>query len=43
MENTPEGELFDNVVRESEKAILMSEVNVKPRPRGTFTLKNYNN
>ena len=29
MENAPEGELFDQVVKESEKAIMMIEVNVK--------------
>ena len=31
------GELFDQVVKESEKAIMMSEGNVKLSPRGDFT------
>ena len=39
MKNAPEGELFDKVVRESEKAIMMNEVNLKPCPRGAFTSK----
>ena len=37
MENAPEGELFDQVVKESEKVIMMIVVNVKPSPRGAFT------
>ena len=39
MKNAPEGELFDKVVNESEKAIIMSEVNLKPSPRKAFTSK----
>ena len=31
------GESFDQVVKESEKAIMMSEVNVKLSPKGAFT------
>ena len=42
IENDSE-EKFDQVVRESKKAILMSKVNVKPSPRGAFTLKKHNN
>ena len=39
MKNAPEGELFDKVVRESEKAIMMNEDNLKPNPRGVFNPK----
>ena len=39
IKNAPEGELFDKVVKESEKAIMMSETNVKPSPRGACTSK----
>ena len=39
MKNAPERELFDKVVKESEKAIMMSEVNLKPNPRGAFNYK----
>ena len=40
MKNVTEGELFDKAVRESEKAIMMREVNLKPSLRGAFTSKN---
>ena len=39
MENAPEGESFDQVAKESEKVIMMSEVNLKTIPRGSFTFK----
>ena len=39
MKNAPEGELFDKEVKESEKVILMSEVNLKPSTRGAFNSK----
>ena len=32
-------ESFDHVVKESEKAIMMIEVNVKLSPKGAFTSK----
>ena len=40
MKNAPEGELFDKGVKESEKAIMMSEVNLKQSLTGAFTSKN---
>ena len=43
MDNSPEGELFNQAVKESEKAIMMSETNVKPSPRGAFTSKKHYN
>ena len=43
MENAPKGELFDQVVKESDKAIMVSVVNVKPSPRGAFTSKKRDN
>ena len=39
MKNAPEGELFDKVVKVSEKAIMMSKDNLKPSHRGDFTSK----
>ena len=39
MKNAPEGELYDKVVKEEEKALMMSEVNLKPSTRGAFNSK----
>ena len=39
MKNAPGGELFYKGVKESEKAIMMREVNLKQSPTGAFTSK----
>ena len=39
MKNALEGEFFDKVMKELEKAIMMSKVNLKPSPREAFTSK----
>ena len=41
MEKGPKGELFDKVVKESDKVIMMSKV--KPSPKIALTSKNHYN
>ena len=43
MKNAPVGELFDKEVKESEEAIMMSEVNEKLNPVELSPLKKYYN
>ena len=39
MKNAVDGELFNKVVQQSEKATMVSKVNLKPSPRGAVNPK----